>query len=253
MIRQHRGALPPFTRCPKTISPSRKFARIGCGKSAARPRRRASLARSASRMTYNAEALPRRAKLREARRGRGNGGESSNSDQERAGYRSRSGSSPSHQPSPAGDDKAFGVAPNWPDCLGATAAYRTGAYNRCGLRCSRRTVRRHRRAALCRDLWSSGCLSRTRCCLATDTAAGLAPPMKTATRRSLRRAWRVLTWPLAGHIVFALGTGFACAVVSSNYVQVMAPPFAAIFGVFVLYPVMVVVWWNLHRPGGGRR
>jgi len=89
--------------------------------------------------------------------------------------------------------------------------------------------------------------------LATDTAAGLAPPMKTATRRSLRRAWRILTWPLAGHIVFALGTGFACAVVSSNYVQVMAPPFAAIFGVFVLYPVMVVVWWNLHRPGGGRR
>ena len=137
-------------------------------------------------MTYNAEALPRRAKLREARRGRGNGGESYNSDQERAGYRFRSGSSPSHQPSPAGDDKAFGVAPNWPDCLGATAAYRTGAYNRCGLRCSRCTVRRHRRAALCRDLWSSGCLSRTRCCLATDAAVGRAPLMKTATRRSPR-------------------------------------------------------------------
>jgi hypothetical protein len=89
--------------------------------------------------------------------------------------------------------------------------------------------------------------------LETDAAAGLASPMKTTTRRSLRRAWRILTWPLADHIVFALGTGFACAVVSSNYVQVMAPPFAAIFGVLVLYPMMVVVWWNLHRPGGGRR
>ena len=75
--------------------------------------------------------------------------------------------------------------------------------------------------------------------------------MKTATRRSLRRAWRILTWPLAAHIVFALGTGFACAVVSSNYVQVMAPPFAAIFGVFLLYPVMVVVWWTSIDPEAG--
>jgi hypothetical protein len=183
----------------------------------------------------------------------GNSGESYNSDQERAGYRFRSGSSPSHQPSPAGDDKAFGIATNWTDRLGATAACRTGAYNRRGLRCSRCTVRRHRRAALCRDLWSGGFLSRTRCCLATDAAAGLAPPMKTTTRRSLRRVWRVLTWPLAGHIVFAFGTGFACAVVATNYPRVMPPPYAAVFGVVVLYLAMVTVWWHLHRPGGGRR
>jgi hypothetical protein len=147
------------------------------------------------------EALPRRANGRRVEEG--NSGESYNIDQEREGYRFRSGSSPSHQPSPAGDDKAFGIASNWTDCLGATAACRTGAYNRCGLRCSRCTVRRNRRAALCRDNGSGGCLSRTHCCLATDAAAGLAPPMKTTTRRSLRRAWRVLTWPLAGHIVFA--------------------------------------------------
>jgi hypothetical protein len=63
----------------------------------------------------------------------------------------------------------------------------------------------------------------------------------------------VLTWPLAGHIVVVLGTGFACAVVSSNYPPVMPPAYAAIFGAVVLYPVMVAAWWHLRRPGGGRR
>jgi hypothetical protein len=51
----------------------------------------------------------------------------------------------------------------------------------------------------------------------------------------------------------ALGTGFACAVVATNYPQVMAPPYAAVLGVIVLYPAMVTVWWHVHRPGGGRR
>jgi hypothetical protein len=191
---------------------------------------------------YNAEALPRRAKLREARRGRGNGGESYNSDQERAGYRFRSGSSPSHQPSPAGDDKAFGIAPNWPDCLAATAAYRTGAYNRCGLRCSRCTVRRHRRAALCRNLWSSGCLSRARCCLATDAAAGPAAPMKTTTRRSLRRAWRVLTW----NGLRLRGRGDP---IRRCWHRSMLLSLELSFS----NPAMVTMWWHLHRPGSGRR
>jgi hypothetical protein len=77
--------------------------------------------------------------------------------------------------------------------------------------------------------------------------------MKPTTRRSLRRAWRVLTWPLAAHIVFALGAGFACAIVATNYPQVMAPPYAAVLGAVVVYPAMVTVWWHLHRPGGGRR
>ena len=62
-----------------------------------------------------------------------------------------------------------------------------------------------------------------------------------------------VTWPLAAHIVFALGTGFACGVVVTSYPQMMAPLYAAIFGTVVLYPAMVTVWWHLHRPGGGRR
>ena len=76
--------------------------------------------------------------------------------------------------------------------------------------------------------------------------------MKTKTRRSLRRLWRVMTWPFAGHLVFALGAGFACAVVATNYPAVIQPQYAAILGTFVLYPVMVVIWWHLHRPGNGR-
>ena len=51
--------------------------------------------------------------------------------------------------------------------------------------------------------------------------------------------------------MFALGTGFACAVVSGNYVQVVAPPFAAILGVFVLYPVMVVGGGTSIDPEAG--
>jgi hypothetical protein len=34
--------------------------------------------------------------------------------------------------------------------------------------------------------------------------------MKRSTRRSLRRAWRTMTWPLSAHIALALGTGEAC-------------------------------------------
>jgi hypothetical protein len=33
----------------------------------------------------------------------------------------------------------------------------------------------------------------------------------------------------------------------------MAPPYAAILGTVVLYPVMVAMWWHLHPPGGRRR
>ena len=32
-------------------------------------------------------------------------------------------------------------------------------------------------------------------------------------RRSLRRAWQMITWPLSGHIIFALATGIACGIV----------------------------------------
>jgi len=37
------------------------------------------------------------------------------------------------------------------------------------------------------------------------------------------RLWRVMTWPFAGHLVFALGAGFACAVVATNYPAVIPP------------------------------
>ena len=72
--------------------------------------------------------------------------------------------------------------------------------------------------------------------------------MKAATRRSLRRVWRTMTWPLlSGHIVFALGTGIASGATAAHYPDVISAPCAAILGTLVLYPLMVVIWWRLHR------
>jgi hypothetical protein len=61
-----------------------------------------------------------------------------------------------------------------------------------------------------------------------------------------------MTWPLAGHIVFALGMGLGCGAVAAHHPQVIGPPYAAILGAIVLYPTMVVMWWRLHPPGGRR-
>jgi len=57
-----------------------------------------------------------------------------------------------------------------------------------------------------------------------------------------------MIWPFAGHLVFALGAGFA----ATNYPAVISPQYAAILGTFVLYPVMVIMWWHLHRPDNRR-
>ena len=72
--------------------------------------------------------------------------------------------------------------------------------------------------------------------------------MKVATRRSLRRVWRTLTWPLSVHVVFALGTGLASGATAAHYPAVISAPYAAILGTLVLYPLMVVIWWRLHGP-----
>src|ERR1700730_10456097 len=68
-------------------------------------------------------------------------------------------------------------------------------------------------------------------------------------RRSLRRAWQMITWTLSGHIIFALATGIACGIVAARYPEVISPPYAAILGTLVVYPVIVAMW-RLHRPGG---
>jgi len=42
--------------------------------------------------------------------------------------------------------------------------------------------------------------------------------MKTrARRRRLRRLWRVMTWPLSGHIALALGSGLAFGIADAHY------------------------------------
>jgi hypothetical protein len=30
---------------------------------------------------------------------------------------------------------------------------------------------------------------------------------------------------------------------------VISPPYAAILGTLILYPLMLVIWWRLHRLG----
>ena len=72
-------------------------------------------------------------------------------------------------------------------------------------------------------------------------------------RRSLHRAWRVMTWPLSGHIALALGTGLAFGITDAHYPTVISPPYAAILGTLIVYPAMVAMWWRLHRPGGRGR
>jgi hypothetical protein len=41
--------------------------------------------------------------------------------------------------------------------------------------------------------------------------------MRTKRRRSLRRAWQVMTWPLSGHVALALATGLACGTAAARY------------------------------------
>ena len=69
-----------------------------------------------------------------------------------------------------------------------------------------------------------------------------------ARRRSLRRAWRVMTWPLTGHVALALATGLACGIATAHCPMVISPPYATIIGTLVVYPAMVALWWRLHRP-----
>jgi hypothetical protein len=62
-----------------------------------------------------------------------------------------------------------------------------------------------------------------------------------------------MTWPLSGHIVFALATGLACGTAVARYPDViaLAPPYATILGTLVIYPALVATWWHFS-PSGGR-
>jgi hypothetical protein len=51
----------------------------------------------------------------------------------------------------------------------------------------------------------------------------------------------------------ALATGLACGIVAARYPDVIEPPYAAILGTLVVYPVMVTIWWHLNPPGGRGR
>lgn len=76
--------------------------------------------------------------------------------------------------------------------------------------------------------------------------------MRKTTRRSLRRAWQIMTWPLSGHIALALATGLVCGTLVSRYLEVgaAAPAYAAVLGTLVVYPAVVAAWWRLNPTGG---
>ena len=79
--------------------------------------------------------------------------------------------------------------------------------------------------------------------------------MRTKRRRSLRRAWQVPIWPWSRHVALALATGLACGTAVARYPDViaLAPPYAAILGTLVIYPVLVATWWHFSPNGGQRR
>jgi energy-converting hydrogenase Eha subunit C len=57
----------------------------------------------------------------------------------------------------------------------------------------------------------------------------------------------MVTWPLSGHIVFALVTGLVCGIAARGYPDVIAPPYAAIVGTLMVYPLILMIWWRLTR------
>ena len=68
--------------------------------------------------------------------------------------------------------------------------------------------------------------------------------MRNTTRHSLQRAWRMITWPLSGHIALALATGLGGGV-AAGLPGVVSPAYAAVIGI-ALYPAMVAIWQYLH-------
>ena len=78
--------------------------------------------------------------------------------------------------------------------------------------------------------------------------------LRRSTRRTLRRAGQIITWPLSGHLALALATGLVCGTIASHYTKiiVLAPSYAALAGTLVIYPVVVAAWRLMDRSGGRR-
>lgn len=60
----------------------------------------------------------------------------------------------------------------------------------------------------------------------------------------------MVTWPLSSHIVFALATGLVCGIAARAWPDVIAPPYAAIVGTLMVYPLLVLIWRRLNLPWG---
>jgi hypothetical protein len=68
----------------------------------------------------------------------------------------------------------------------------------------------------------------------------------------LSRIVRII-WISPWHAALALAIGVVCGALSSRVGGMIAPPYAAILGTLVVYPVLVAVWWRMPQPAWRRR
>jgi predicted membrane protein len=76
--------------------------------------------------------------------------------------------------------------------------------------------------------------------------------MKTK-RRLAGRVWRMMTRSIPGHVIMALVTSLVCGAAAARFHAAVLPPYAAILGALVAYPVLVAAWWRFPRLGRSGR
>jgi hypothetical protein len=76
---------------------------------------------------------------------------------------------------------------------------------------------------------------------------------RATTKPSVLRQVGRMVWVSPRHASLALATGLVCGVLSSRIGGMISPPYAAILGTFVVYPVVGSVWQRMLRPRRHRR
>src|SRR6266851_7277738 len=72
---------------------------------------------------------------------------------------------------------------------------------------------------------------------------------RAATKPSVLRQVGRMVWVSPRHAALGLATGLVCGVLSSRIGGMISPPYAAILGPLVVYPVLAAVWQRLPRRG----
>ena len=75
---------------------------------------------------------------------------------------------------------------------------------------------------------------------------------RVAKKPSLIRRLARAVWVSPRHAALALTTGLVCGALAARIGGPISPPYAAILGALALYPLMLAIYWRLHRPRGKR-